>query len=148
MIRRNGMNMSVTKKVRTTLSVSMFFYMLLICVVSSISFAAELEEKIGLVQMKLRVEENNGFSDFTGKLSARADRAVTVLVDYSQMMISEKTQVYTQSGLKTDFNQLPIPCSARIIYQQRPDGNMDIVELHIVEVPVEADIKWGDEPPR
>lgn len=142
------MNMSVRKKVGITLNISMFFYMVMICVVSSIAFAAAPEEKIGLVQMKLRVEESNGFSDFSGKLSARADRAVTVLVDYSQMMISEQTQVYTQSGLKTDFNQVPIPCSAKIIYQQRPDGNMDILELHIVEVPVGADKKWGDEPPR
>ena len=141
------MSMNVTKQAGITLFIAIIFHMALICVVSSESLAAVVQERIGLVQIKSRVKGNNESSNFASKLSSRTDGAVSVVVDYSQMIVSEQTQVYHQSGLKTDFNQLPIPCSARIRYQQLPDGNMEILELHIVEVPVGANNKWGEETP-
>lgn len=141
------MNRSVTKRAGITIKIAIFFYIALICVVSSESLAAAMQERIGLVQMKTRVEKGNEFNGFRYQSTSRTDQAVSVLVDYSQMIVSEQTQVYRQSGLKTDFDQLPIPCSARIRYQQLPDGNMEILELHIVEVSVGADKKWGEEAP-
>jgi len=134
---------------RIALSAGVTLVVLLGCLWYSpaVPAAPLLKELVGVVQVKLRAEKAGGTSDPPGRAAGRSDLATMLLVDGSQMYVLEGTRVIDGNGRETDFNELPVPCTARIVYQQLTNGSRNIHEVHVVAVSAGASKRWGEPAP-
>lgn len=90
-----------------------------------------------------------------GNSSIRADRATAIIVDGSRMFIIPETVIkkFEASAKKNDalilnFDEVAVPCQARIVYQQLPNGNRNVLEMHILSESAGASKKWGAPAPQ
>lgn len=90
-----------------------------------------------------------------GNQDGRADRATAIIVDGDRMFILSETIVKKpetiakkNDGFLIDFNELAVPCQAKIIYQQLPNGGRNVLEIHILSESVGASKKWAAPEPQ
>lgn len=77
-----------------------------------------------------------------GNPAGRADRATAIIVNSNRMFILAETIVRRKDGIIIDFNDLAVPCQAKIIYQQLPNGSRNVLEMHILSESAGASKKW------
>lgn len=113
-------------------------------------------ELTGTVERKIRSAElPQPFHAEPGNQATRADRATAVIVDGSRMFILSETIVkklgtagQKNDGIAIDFEELAVPCQAKIVYQQLPNGNRNVLEIHILSESAGASKKWAAPEPQ
>lgn len=113
-------------------------------------------ELTGTVERKIRSAESpQPFHAEPGNQSIRADRATAVMVDGNRMFVLLETTVkklgatgQKNDGIAIDFEELAVPCQARIVYQQLPNGNRNVLEIHILSESAGASKKWASPEPQ
>jgi len=83
-----------------------------------------------------------------GNLADRSDRATSIVIDGSKMFITRDTVVKNIDGKYTDFDEVPVPCQARILLQELPNGARNVLELDIQSLVPGASKKWPDPLPQ
>lgn len=83
-----------------------------------------------------------------GTPAGRADRATAVVVDGRRMFILPQTIVKKKDGFIIDFNEVAVPCQAKIVYQQLPNGGRNVLEIHILSESAGASKKWATPEPQ
>lgn len=85
-----------------------------------------------------------------GNPVSRADRATAIMVDGRWMFIlpetivkKPETVVKKNDGAIIDFDELAVPCQAKIVYQQLPNGGRNVLEIHILSESAGASKKWA-----
>ena len=100
----------------------------------------------GIVERKIQAGSPAAFGP-RERESLRADRAVAILVDGLRMWITTETTVKNRDGSLSDFNRLPIPCQAEIVYLSLPDGNRMVMELSVRQILPNATTEWSPTQP-
>ncbi len=108
-------------------------------------------ELTGMVERKIRSAElPQPFHAEPGKQATRTDRATAVMVDGNRMFVLPETIVkklgttaQKNDGIVIDFEELAVPCQAKIVYQQLPNGNRNVLEIHILSESAGATKKWA-----
>lgn len=108
-------------------------------------------ELTGTVERKIRAAESpQPFHVEPGNQAIRTDRATAVIVDGNRMFVLSETIVKKlgTAGQKNDgiaivFEELAVPCQAKIVYQQLPNGNRNVLEIHILSELAGASKKWA-----
>lgn len=108
-------------------------------------------ELTGNVERKIRSAESpQPLRAEPGNPVARADRATAVIVDGNRMFILPETIVKKpettakkNDGIIIDFEELAVPCQAKIVYQQLPNGSRNVLEIHILSESAGASKKWA-----
>ncbi|MHB8987531.1 MAG: hypothetical protein ACYC6S_01975 [Desulfobulbia bacterium] len=108
-------------------------------------------ELTGTVERKIRSAESpQPFHAEPGKQATRTDRATAVMVDGNRMFVLPETIVkklgttaQKNDGIAIDFEELAVPCQAKIVYQQLPNGNRNVLEIHILSESAGATKKWA-----
>lgn len=108
-------------------------------------------EITGLVEKKIRsVDPAQPFHVESGNSAPRSDRASAVIVDGNKMFVLSETIVKKMGttgpkndGITIDFEELAVPCQARIVYQQLPNGNRNVLEIHVLSESAGARKKWA-----
>lgn len=77
-----------------------------------------------------------------GSIKERADQAVAIVADMIRMSIIDKTIVKKADGTLIDFNELPVPCQARIVYQPLRGEGKNVLELQIIKSLPGATTGW------
>lgn len=113
-------------------------------------------ELAGTVERKIRSAESpQALHAEPGNPAARADRATAVIVDGNRMFILPETIVKKpettakkNDGIIIDFEGLAVPCQAKIVYQQLPNGSRNVLEIHILSESAGASKKWAAPEPQ
>lgn len=113
-------------------------------------------EMTGVVEKKIRsVEPAQLLHVEPGNPVPRSDRAVAVIVDGNRMFILPETIVKKlgttgpkNDGIAIDFEELAVPSQARIVYQQLPNGNRNVLEVHVLSESSGASKKWAAPEPQ
>lgn len=113
-------------------------------------------ELTGTVERKIRsAEPPQPFHAEPGNQAIRADRATAVMVDGNRMFVLPETIVkklgtagQKNDGIAIDFEELAVPCHAKIVYQQLPNGNRNVLEIHILSESAGASKKWAAPEPQ
>ena len=108
-------------------------------------------ELTGTVERKIRSAESAQVRYAEpGTPTGRADRATAVIVDGRRMFIlpetivkKPETVVKKNDGAIIDFDELAVPCQAKIVYQQLPNGGRNVLEIHILSESAGASKKWA-----
>lgn len=108
-------------------------------------------ELTGMVERKIRAAESpQPFHAEPGNQAIRADRATAVIVDGNRMFVLPETIVIKlvttgqkKEGIAIDFEELAVPCQAKIVYQQLPNGSRNVLEIHILSESAGATKKWA-----
>ncbi|OGQ85853.1 MAG: hypothetical protein A2512_09845 [Deltaproteobacteria bacterium RIFOXYD12_FULL_56_24] len=108
-------------------------------------------ELTGTIERKIRSAElPQPFYAEPGKQATRTDRATAVIVDGNRMFVLAETIVKKlgktdpkNDGIVVDFEELAVPCQARIVYQQLPNGNRNVLEIHLLSESAGATKKWA-----
>lgn len=108
----------------------------------------QVSELIGIVEQKNRSalpppvqhEELNNFD--------RSDRATSIVVNGIRMFITRDTTVKNIEGQSTNFDEMAVPCQARVLYQELPNGGRNVLEIVIQKLLSGASNKWPDPTPQ
>ena len=100
-------------------------------------------EFTGTVERKIRSAESAPARYVEpGNSATRADRAIAVIVDGNRMFILPETIVKKKDGIIINFDEVAVPCQAKIVYQQLPNGGRNVLEMHILSESAGASKKW------
>lgn len=108
-------------------------------------------ELTGTIERKIRSAESAqvGYAE-PGTPATRTDRATAVIVDGRRMFVLPQTiikkpeiTVKKNDGAIIDFEELAVPCQAKIVYQQLPNGGRNVLEIHILSESAGASKKWA-----
>ncbi|MFA6499482.1 MAG: hypothetical protein WCV64_09175 [Desulfurivibrionaceae bacterium] len=83
-----------------------------------------------------------------GSIPGRADQAVAIVVDSVRMSIIDKTIVKKADGTLIDFNEMPVPCQARIVYQPLRGEGKNVLEIQIINPLSGATTRWNTPGPQ
>lgn len=101
-------------------------------------------ELTGLLAQKIRSAESAQVQTVEpGNPIIRADRATSILVDGNRMFILPETIVKKIDGVLINFDEVAVPCQAKIVYQQLPNGGRNVLEVHILSESPGANKKWA-----
>jgi hypothetical protein len=108
-------------------------------------------ELTGIVERKIRSAESaQARYAEPGTPAGRADRAMAVIVDGNRMFVLPQTiikrpeiTVGKNDGVIINFEDLAVPCQAKIVYQQLPNGSRNVLEIHILSESAGASKKWA-----
>lgn len=85
-----------------------------------------------------------------GNSAGRSDRATAIIVNGNRMFILPETIIKKTGTMPPpndvviiDFNELAVPCQAKIIYQQLPNGGRNVLDVHVLRESVGANKKWA-----
>jgi len=113
-------------------------------------------ELTGTVERKIRSAGlPQPFHVEPGKQAIRADRATAVIVAGNRMFVLPETIVkklgaagQKKDWFAIDFEELAVPCQAKIVYQQLPNGNINVLEIHILSEAAGASKRWAAPEPQ
>jgi len=113
-------------------------------------------ELTGIVERKIRSAESaQARYAEPGTPAGRADRAMAVIVDGNRMFVLPQTiikrpeiTVGKNDGVIINFEDLAVPCQAKIVYQQLPNGSRNVLEIHILSESAGASKKWAAPAPQ
>jgi hypothetical protein len=113
-------------------------------------------ELAGIVERKIRSAESpQARYAEPGTPAGRADRATAVIVDGNRMFVLPQTiikrpeiTVGKNDGAIINFEDLAVPCQAKIVYQQLPNGSRNVLEIHILSESAGASKKWAAPEPQ
>lgn len=109
----------------------------------------QVSELIGTVEQKNRSPLPPPVQhEEQGNLADRLDRASTIVVDGSRMFITQDTIVRNLEGKGADFNELYVPCQAKVLYQELPNGGRNVLELDVQKLLSGASKQWPDPTPQ
>ena len=83
-----------------------------------------------------------------GNLADRSDRTTAIVVDGRRMFITRDTIVKNVEGKSTDFDEVFVPSQARILFQELPNGDRNVLELDIQKLLSGATKKWPEPTPQ
>ena len=112
--------------------------------------AAMLQQELtGTVEKKIRSAESaQALYIEPGTPISRADRATAIIVDGSRMFILPETIIKKNDVPIINFDEVAVPCQAKIVYQQLPNGGKNVLELHILSESARASKKWAPPEPQ
>ncbi len=108
-------------------------------------------EFTGTIELKIRSAEaaQVRYAE-PGNPVDRPDKATAVMVDGNRMLILPETivkktgtMIKKNDGIIIDFNELAVPCQAKIVYQQLPNGSKNVLEIYILSESAGASKKWA-----